>query len=246
MPLVPTRGVTIQKRVLPVRCLLTSRVMQRVYDHLGQVRRQFEGIDGADAHALVADLGLAGRQAFGAGEADGDRGAALDQGVPAPAIAAPLCAGRRRSASHTTLTVPPYPLCLGRRRIREAAGLVAGHEPTAGWWHRVLRHMRRGSKHCAAIMVISTTPANASAPRSGRTRSSAPNCTSAPSSEIMKTSILDQRPMLSIRRGTGALSQLMRGASPGQGTAAQASPNSLASGTTTLAMNTMTASGHRS
>ena len=54
-----------------------------MYDHFGQVRRQFEGIYGANAHALVADLGLTSRQPLGAGEADGDRGAALHQRMQA-------------------------------------------------------------------------------------------------------------------------------------------------------------------
>src|SRR6266478_5791978 len=56
-------------------------------------------------------------------------------------------------------------------------------------------HISRGSKVSAANIVRITTPQNASAPTPGSIVITEPNATSAPSSDSMKMSIIDQRPM---------------------------------------------------
>jgi hypothetical protein len=56
-------------------------------------------------------------------------------------------------------------------------------------------HIRRGSNVSAAKMVVNTTAQKASAPTPGSMVTARPNCTSAPKSDSMKMSTIDQRPI---------------------------------------------------
>ena len=89
-----------------------------------------------------------------------------------------------------------------------------------------------------------TTAAKATAPTPGAMVTTAPNCTSATSIEIMKTSIIDQRPIARTKRNSAVRSRSLPAQPACVATSMVTKPTSLSMGTTTLAKNTSAASGY--
>src|SRR5579862_3006952 len=107
-------------------------------------------------------------------------------------------------------------------------------------------HISRGSNTVVATMVMITTAANATRPPPACTAVKEPNCRMATSTDTEKMSMLDQRPMASMDRYSRVRVTSRRCDPRRVATSIQVSPKSLMSGRTMLAVNTMTASGHRS
>src|SRR4051794_18443119 len=66
----------------------------------------------------------------------------------------------------------------------------------APYLSKAASHISLGSKDSAANIVRITTPAKATAPSPGSIVTTEPNCTSAISTDSMKMSIIDQRPIV--------------------------------------------------
>ena len=203
-----------------------------------QVLGQRDDCTSTHVHVLVLDVRLAGLQALGAIEGDGDRAGRAWTRCPRPA--------RRRSATVTS----------GITQIRENAPRAAGAGPHGGRrlcaslmrlsasWRAAASHISRGSNASAANIVRITTAAKATAPKPGSIVTTEPNCTSATRIDSMKMSIIDQRPIALTMRYSTVRSRSRPRQAGLRGQQHDARPTSFSTGTMMLAKNTSAASGY--
>src|SRR3954466_14863722 len=196
----------------------------------------------------MLDLGLSGLQAIDIAEGDGDCGAAIGEVAPSE----PDDNGRG-SDGKQPYPVEPLGTDAGMRLLVTFIVGVWGSIVFGGLSHSrsatvpaTASHMSRESNTAVASIVMITTAAKATSPGPECTAVNEPNCSTATSMATEKMSMLDQRPMVSMVRYSCVRPTRKRLDFTRVAISIQVSPNSLTSGRTILAMNTMTAKGTRS